>query len=174
MKIGRALGYDVYVARNDRHRSFEGQSFAMLTVPELPRKGWLAEIKAEVRDTVSLIDVIWLKKDTSEIVSAFEVEKSTSIYSGILRLEDLARSIPVENCACHFYLVAPSSRAKEVVAQLTRPAFRSTIADNSFAFITFDDLCTHCDALCRFGEDYQVLRKVVFNSGSAAKPERQV
>ncbi|MGI8468863.1 MAG: hypothetical protein ACR2N3_10450 [Pyrinomonadaceae bacterium] len=124
-------------------------------------------IRRGVRDTVSLIDVIWLKKDTSEIVSAFEVEKSTSIYSGILRLEDLARSIPVENCACHFYLVAPSARAKEVVAQLARPAFRSTVADNSFAFITFDDLHAHCDALCRFGEDHRVLRKVVF-SGSAA------
>lgn len=167
IKIGRALGYDVYVARNDRHRSFEGQSFAMLAVPELPKTGWLAEINADVRDTVSLIDVIWLKKDTSEIVSAFEVEKSTSIYSGILRLEDLARSIPVENCACHFYLVAPSARAKEVVAQLARPAFRATVADNSFAFITFDDLHTNCDALCKFGEDHRVLRKVVFNGWSA-------
>lgn len=117
-------------------------------------------IRSGVRDTVSLIDAIWLKKETGEIVGAFEVEKSTSIYSGILRLEDLARSIPVENCACHFYLVAPNSRAKEVVAQLARPAFRATVADNSFAFITFDDLRAHCDALCRFGDDHRVLQKV--------------
>lgn len=48
-------------------------------------------------ETVSLIDVIWLKP-TGEFVSAFEVEKSTSIYSGILRLEDLVRSIP--GCTC--------------------------------------------------------------------------
>ena len=90
IKIGRALKYDVYVARNDRHRSFDGHSFALLTLPELPSMDW----PKDVLDTVSLIDVIWLKPGTSEIVSAFEVEKSTSIYSGILRMEDLARSIP--------------------------------------------------------------------------------
>jgi type II restriction enzyme len=90
IKIGRALKYDVYVARNDRHRSCEGEAFALLTVPQLPPMNW----PAVVADTVSLIDVIWLEQGKSEIVSAFEVEKSTSIYSGILRLEDLARSMP--------------------------------------------------------------------------------
>ncbi len=102
IKLGRALNYDVFVARNDRHRSCGNESFAMLTVPVLPPNDWTPE----VRDTASLIDVIWLKPDTGEIVSAFEVEKNTSIYSGILRMEDLARSIP--GCVCHFYLVAPS------------------------------------------------------------------
>ena len=155
IKIGRALKYDVYVARNDRHRSHEGQSFALLTLPELPPVGW----PPEVMETVSLIDVIWLKPGTGEIVSAFEIEKSTSIYSGILRMEDLARSIP--GCTCQFYLVAPDQREKEVMAQLARPAFRSDLADISLAFIPFDDLCEHCDALCKFGEDHTILRKIV-------------
>jgi type II restriction enzyme len=154
IKIGRALKYDVYVARNDRHRSYDGLSFALLTVPELPPMGW----PPEVMETVSLIDVIWLKTGTGEIVSAFEVEKTTSIYSGILRLEDLARSIP--NCTCNFYLVAPDRREKEVMAQLARPAFRSDLADIPLAFIPFNDLCDHCDALCKFGEDHQILKKI--------------
>jgi type II restriction enzyme len=154
IKIGRALKYDVYVARNDRHRSYDGLSFALLTVPELPPMGW----PPEVMETVSLIDVIWLKTGTGEIVSAFEVEKTTSIYSGILRLEDLARSIP--NCTCNFYLVAPDRREKEVMAQLARPAFRSDLTDIPLAFITFNDLCDHCDALCKFGEDHQILKKI--------------
>jgi len=154
IKIGRALKYDVYVARNDRHRSYDGLSFALLTVPELPPMGW----PPEVMETVSLIDVIWLKTGTGEIVSAFEVEKSTSIYSGILRLEDLARSIP--NCTCNFYLVAPDRREKEVMAQLARPAFRSDLTDIPLAFIPFNDLCDHCDALCKFGEDHTILKKI--------------
>jgi type II restriction enzyme len=154
LKIGRALGYDVYVARNDRHRSYDGQAFALLTLPELPSLGW----PPEVMDTVSLIDVIWLRPGAHEIISAFEVEKSTSIYSGILRLEDLARSIP--GCTCHFYLAAPNRREKEVMAQLSRPAFRDDLADISLAFLTFDDLCDHCDALCKFGEDHTILRKI--------------
>jgi type II restriction enzyme len=152
IKIGRALKYDVYVARNDRHRSCDGQAFALLTIPTLPLMDW----PPEVIDTTSLIDVIWLKPGTGEIVSAFEIEKSTSIYSGILRMEDLARSIP--ECACHFYLVAPNRREKEVIAQLTRPAFKNDLADISL--IPFDNLRDHCDALCKFGEDHTVLRKI--------------
>jgi type II restriction enzyme len=89
IKIGRALNFDVYVARNDRHRTCDGEAFSLLTVPDIPSNQW----PPDVTDTVRLIDVIWIKPDTGEIVSAFEVEKSTSIYSGLLRMEDLSRSI---------------------------------------------------------------------------------
>lgn len=155
IRVGRGLGYEVHVARNDRNRSCDGQSFAMLTVPELPELA----CSPEVMETVRLIDVIWLKPDTREIVSAFEVERSTSIYSGILRLEDLARSIP-DCCASRFYLVAPDKREKEVMAQLARPAFRDDLADISLSFIPFSELRQHSDALCRFGEDHTVLGKI--------------
>src|SRR6266498_1837989 len=154
IKIGRALKYDVYVARNDRHRSYDGQAFSLLTIPALPPMNW----PPDVMDTTSLIDVIWLEPGTKEIVSAFEIEKSTSIYSGILRMEDLARSIP--ECTCHFYLVAPDQREKEVMAQFVRPAFRATLADIALAYIPFNDLTTHCDALCKFGDDHTILRKI--------------
>ena len=154
IKIGRALGYEVYVARNDRHRFCDGERFAMLTVPELPQ----LDCDPEVMETVRLIDVIWLRPGSQEIVSAFEVEKSTSIYSGILRLEDLARSIP--DCASHFYLVAPNRREKEVMAQLARPAFRNDLETMRLSFISFNDLRCHCEAICKFGEDHSVLRKI--------------
>ena len=161
IRIGRALGLDVFVARNDRHLSCDGESFAMLTIPKLPPRDW----PREVADTVSLIDVIWLRPDTGELVSAFEVEKSTSIYSGILRLEDLARSIP--DCNCDLYIVAPDRRKKEVMAQLQRPAFRDDLADISLGFISFGDLCEHCDGICKFGEDHTILRKIASSSASA-------
>jgi len=154
IKIGRALHFDVYVARNDRHRSYKGQSFALLTVPELPANSW----GNDVMETVSLIDVIWLKPGTGEIVCAFEVEKSTSIYSGILRMEDLARSIP--GCTCNFYLVAPNKREIEVMAQFARPSFRTTILDMSLAFIPFNDLRHHCDGICQFGDDHTIMHKI--------------
>ena len=98
------------------------------------------------------------KPSTHEIVSAFEIEKSTSIYSGILRMEDLAHSIP--GCTCRFYLVAPERCEKEAMAQLARPAFRTELAGIPFAFIPFGDLCRHCDTLCRFGEDHTILQRI--------------
>jgi len=154
IKIGRALNLDVYVARNDRHKACDGQSFAQLTIPELPAES----IFGTAREIVSLIDVLWLAKDSKTIVSAFEVEKSTSIYSGILRMEDLARSIP--ECRCHFYLVAPDKREKEVVAQFQRPSFKKSLSDMSLSYIAFSELLRHCEGLCKFGDDHHVMQKV--------------
>lgn len=154
IKIGRALKYDVHVARNDRHCSCNGESFALLTIPELPPHDWAPD----VMETIRLIDVLWLRPGTGEMVSAFEVEKSTSIYSGILRMEDLARSIPSGSAA--FYLVAPRQREKEVLSQMRRPSFRKHLSDISLSYIGFDDLRNHCDSICKFGTDHSVLQKI--------------
>lgn len=154
IRIGRALGYEVHVARNDRHRACAGESFSLMTVATLPASGW----PPEVLDTISLIDVIWLMKGTGSVVSAFEVEKSTSIYSGILRLQDLARTIPAPGCP--LYLVAPDERQSQVMAQLVRPAFRDDPTGESMAYIPFSALCEHCNAMCKFGADHTVLQKI--------------
>ncbi len=161
LRIGRELGFEVHVARNDRHRGCDGESFSMMTIPRLPARDW----PQEVHETVSLIDVIWLRPESGDLVAAFEVEKSTSIYSGILRLEDLARSIPA--CDCDLYIVAPDRREKEVMAQLRRPAFRDDLAEVSLGYISFGDLCEHCEGLCKLGEDHKILRKIARRSASA-------
>lgn len=154
IRIGRALGYDVFVARNDRGRSCHGESFAALTIPTLPPM----ELPREVRQTVELIDVIWFGKGTGELICAFEVEQSTSIYSGILRMKDLALSLPRRGA--HFYLVAPQAREKEVLAQMTRPALLSEVSDFELGYLPSGELKAECDAMCRYGVDRSVLRKI--------------
>jgi len=158
IRIGRAMGYEVFVAKNDRHRSCHGESFALLTIPELPA----LPATSDVMDTISLIDVIWLKRDEVSglinIASAFEVEKSTSIYSGMLRMKDLARSLPQPDC--HFYLVAPDAREQEVMAQMSRPSFRDDAKDFPLAYIPFNTLRQHCDAMCTLGDDRRMLKKI--------------
>ena len=152
-KIGRSLGYAVHVASNDRGRTYEGESLASLALDRLPDLG-LAE---ETAQTIALIDVLWLRPDGGQVVCAFEVEKSTSIYSGILRLVDLAKS--VGEPALHFYLVAPNAREKEIQAQLRRPAF-SDLGEIELRYILFRELCEHCAGMCKFGDDHTVLRKI--------------
>jgi len=154
IRIGRALGYTAFVARNDRHRSCHGESFSLLTTTTLPD----LQATSEVMDTISLIDVLWLHPDSGDIVCAFEIEKSTSIYSGILRMKDLARSLPKREC--HFYLVAPEKREQEVMAQMKRPAFRDNADDFPLGYISFNLLKQHCDALCKFGENMDILKKI--------------
>ena len=76
LKIGSALGYDVTPASNDKSRSYNGQSFSFLSLskfPDLP-------IDNDTLNTVKLIDVLWFQKGTNNVIAAFEVEKSTSIF----------------------------------------------------------------------------------------------
>ncbi len=51
-------------------------------VEELP-----TQFNEATNRTIELIDVLWLKGNS--IVAAFEVECTTAIYSGLLRMSDL-------------------------------------------------------------------------------------
>lgn len=69
--------------------------------------------------TVEQIDVIWLRRRS--IVRAFEIEHTTSVYSGILRMADLLALQP--NMAIKLHIVAPAARREKVFQELTRPVF---------------------------------------------------
>ncbi|NJD54613.1 MAG: hypothetical protein FIB07_17345 [Candidatus Methanoperedens sp.] len=154
MKIGKSLGYDVVIASNDRAKSYNSESFSFISLPELPD----IEAGNEVKKTIALIDVIWFEKGTNKFVSAYEVEKSTSIYSGILRLTDLALTLSRSE-KVSLYLVAPDQREKDIIAQLKRPALM-TQDGIKIAYILFSELCSHCDSICKLGEDHTIMNKV--------------
>lgn len=160
LRIGRELGYDVHVATNDRLKSWAGDKFSFLSVDELP----LPEVNEAERSTIRLIDVLWLERESHRPVCAYEVEKSTSIYSGILRLKDLALTLP-RGEATHLYLVVPDVREKEVVAQLRRPSMQGNDGVE-IAYILSSDLLEHCDAICKLGDDHRIMRKVARYCGS--------
>lgn len=150
-RLGNTLGYQVWIAQNDHKRQCNGRALNEFTISSFPPLG----IPLSVRDTASLIDVIWFD-DKLNVVSAFEVEKSTSIYSGILRLHDL--SLSLGPCDCQLYLVAPDKREKEIKAQLLRPSFQKTAL--SLSYILFSDLRCDCDAMCKYGSNATVLAKI--------------
>jgi len=152
-ELGRALGYDTLVARNDRSAVYQGSNLGYRCLDKLPNLG----LPADVRSTAELIDVLWLHKGEAKIACAFEVEKSTSIYSGILRLTDMALSLPGKED--HLYLVAPSKREKEIIDQLKRPMFHRP-DEFSIGYILFEHLDKHFESLCKLGDDHQILNKV--------------
>src|ERR1035437_7757759 len=92
LTVGKALGYDVISASNDRSKSHQGKNFSFLSLPDFPKM----EINKDTYNTIALIDIVWFEKGTNKPICAFEVEKSTSIYSGILRLTDLSYSFRSE------------------------------------------------------------------------------
>lgn len=149
---GRALGCAVHVAVNDRGRPCEGGRLGDGCLGELPAR--LRE--APGADAVRLIDVLWIKDD--EVVAAFEVEHSTSVYSGIVRLLDLAVGAPA-SVARELFIVAPDNREAEVQAQVRRPAFRG-VADLRVRYVPYGELERHRESMGRFGEGLKAIQAV--------------
>lgn len=69
--------------------------------------------------TIEQIDVICLKRRA--IVRAFEVEHTTAVYSGILRMADLLALQP--NMDINLHIVAPGARREKVFQEIQRPVF---------------------------------------------------
>ena len=114
-RVGEKMGYKIWIPRNDRSRVIsEWNPEADSVLEDLPLNYDKATIK-----TIEQIDVIWLRKRS--IVRAFEVEHTTSIYSGILRMADLLALQP--NMDIRLHLVAPTSRRDKVFSELQRPVF---------------------------------------------------
>ena len=152
LKIGISLGFDVTPANNDKSKSFNGQNFSFLSIkkfPELPTD-------KDTQNTIKLIDVLWFQKGTNKIIGAFEVEKSTSIYSGILRLSDLYFSISSREEV--FYIIIPESRERDVIQQLNRPVIKNS--KMNIKYILFSELRANCDAICKFGTDHSIMEKI--------------
>ncbi|MBW8271131.1 hypothetical protein [Caldovatus aquaticus] len=63
--------------------------------------------------------MIWLKGNA--ILGAFEIESTTQVYSGLLRLADLIAMQP--NLNIPLYIVAPRERRQKVLAEVNRPVF---------------------------------------------------
>lgn len=152
LKIGASLGFDVTPASNDKSKAFNGQSFSFMAInkfPELP-------CDKDTQNTIKLIDVLWFEKGTNNIIGAFEVEKSTSIYSGILRLSDLYFSISDGDEV--FYIIIPDNREKDVIQQLNRPVIKNS--KMIIKYILFSELRANCDAICKFGTDHSIMDKI--------------
>lgn len=152
LTIGNSIGYDVIAAANDRSKCHQGNSLSFIGVNKFPK----IEVDDDTYRTITLIDAVWFDKDSNNITCAFEVEKSTSIYSGILRLNDLYYSFPSNPPS--LYLVIPDKREKEVILQLQRPSIRNS--DVEIQYILFSDLRRDCEAICKFGDDKEILRKI--------------
>lgn len=168
--LGRSLGFSVWVAANDRNRPYGPGRLCDGCVDDLPAS-LVASAGAEA---VRLIDVLWLEpppkseanadgalpsqRRESRVEAAFEVEHTTSIYSGIVRMLDLALGVP-EHAGVKMFLVAPDSREADVRAQLARPAF-ARVADLKVRFLPYSELENNRDSMARFGSGLKAVEAV--------------
>ena len=115
-QLGASLGFKIWLPQNDRKRIVKRLPAAChpRVVTELP-----LNYDAETQKTIGAIDVIWLQART--IARAFEVEHSTVIFSGLLRMADLLAMQPRTKIPLH--VVAPTERRDQVRREIVRPVF---------------------------------------------------
>ena len=151
--LGIALGFGVWVASNDRNRPCGEGRLADGCLTRLPE----ALESAGAVETIRLIDVLWVEPTTGRVAAAFEVEHTTSIYSGIVRMLDLA--LGLGQAGQSLFLVAPDAREADVREQLKRPAF-SRVVDLDVRFIAYGELAKHRDAIARFGHGMKPIEAI--------------
>lgn len=114
-EIGALMGFQIWLPRADRARVLskwkpDGEEL----LEQLPVGFDQATMK-----TIEQIDVLWIKRRS--IIRAFEVEHTTSVYSGLLRMADLLAMQP--NLKTKLHIVAPVSRREKVLQEIRRPVF---------------------------------------------------
>jgi len=133
-KIGSEMGFRIWVPRSDKQR-------VMNEISKEWHESFLEKLPLNYDETtlrtVEQIDVIWLKGRS--MARAFEVEHSTAIYSGLLRMADLLALQP--NMDIRLHIVAPEEKREKVLREITRPVF--SLLDrgplyNSCSYIGYD------------------------------------
>ncbi len=150
--LGLGLGFQVWIASNDRSRDYLDGRLGDGCLECLP-----VELDGTA-DSVRLIDVVWLEAGGGRVAAAFEVEHSTSIYSGIVRMLDLALGSSVA-AGTTMFLVAPDNRRDEVAQQLRRPAF-SRVSELGIRYLPYGELRSNRAAISRFGTGLKPLLEI--------------
>lgn len=132
IQLGKTTGCLVWIASNDRSRIFKNKPLGDLCIKTLPNLG----LSEEATRRISLIDIIWLRQNAP--ICAFEVETTSSIYSGLLRMSDLLSVVPALNIK--LFIVAPRERQNKVMAELSRPTFQKIGLSEFCRFIATEDL----------------------------------
>jgi hypothetical protein len=113
--IGTRMGFTIWLPKADRVAVLKECTHK----PETLLDALPFNYDDRTMKTIEQIDVLWLKGRS--IQRAFEVEHTTSIYSGLLRMADLLALQP--NMDIRLHIVAPHERRDKVFAELQRPVF---------------------------------------------------
>lgn len=134
-QIGARMGMSIWIPRSDRG--------GVLKEWKIEPQPLLERLPLNYDDTtlrtIEQIDVIWLRGRS--IVRAFEVEHTTAVYSGILRMADLLALQP--NMDIRLHIVAPVAKRDKVFQEIRRPVFslleKGPLAE-SCTYLSYDSL----------------------------------
>jgi uncharacterized protein YjbI with pentapeptide repeats len=170
-ELGKNLGFTVWIAKNDHLKKYKNQqlgklsskSFPLIVPQDFPQK---------TEKIIQLIDVIWFRKEFQQIEAAFEVECTTSIYSGLLRMADLSlclkRGLLAYNAPdCPCYIVLPKAKKRLFEKQLGRPIFQELQIFKLCKAINIEDIESKWKE-SKWKSDPNIIQKISYGLGQDA------
>lgn len=127
IQLGIKTGSKVWVPKSDQPKIISKFDFGDF------ERDFSAGIDTQAK-YVENIDVVW--KDEFRIDAAFEIENTTSVYSGLLRFSDLKIIAPNSNYP--LFIVAPHARRNRVIEQVKRPTFRKLNFSDKIKFLPYE------------------------------------
>ncbi len=126
--IGNAKGFDIFIPRMD----VEKLDWSL--TPTFDLRGEIPNGFNDISSVISEIDVLWIAAGRNAIEGLFEVEHSTSIYSGLLRFNDVLLTEPGVS---RFYIVSDEKRRDRFSRQAYRPTFRQSGLSERTSFLEY-------------------------------------
>ena len=130
--IGLVKGFDIWVPPIDRGKLDWNLTTKFDCVNDLPYR------YEKINEVIKEVDMIWLRRGSSDLFAMFEVEHSTPIYSGLLRFNDLHLIEP--NLKPKFNIVSNDLRRALFLRQINRPTFKRSGLSEICNFLEYKDV----------------------------------
>lgn len=151
-KIGHKVGCQVWIAINDHSKIWKGERLGDLSLKTLP-----VLVGSEFQRIISRIDVLWIQNDV--VVAAYEIEHTTEVYTGLLRLYDLGNLFLEQNV--QLCVVAPKERFGRVQFELSRPTFHAHAMRKSCIILAEETLLLHEEHILRWAGSSSIIQDLI-------------
>ncbi len=128
-EVGIKSGFRVHVATNDKSKIKKNLKEILDDIPKFHNDN--------VLDGARRVDVLFFDGKRDVLTHAFEVEHTPIIYSGLLRLNDIAESYPIEKVK--FFIISDESNRDRFNEQMARSSF-TLLSKNNCQFINYQQV----------------------------------
>ncbi|GLV54393.1 hypothetical protein KDH_12400 [Dictyobacter sp. S3.2.2.5] len=150
-KIGHKIGCTVWIAINDHQKTWKHERLGALSLPTLP-----FFTDSPVQHIIRRIDVLWIFQE--KIVAAYEIEHTTNIAGGLLRLYDLGSLCEHAQYLC---IVAPPERFQRIQCELARPTFHNQPMYERCQLMSEDLLLEHEEHILRWAGSLSIVESLL-------------
>lgn len=148
IKIGNILGFTVCIDYHDKNKECKGEKFSDITekFPEIP---FYDPLTLKIMKS---IDVIWFDGPTP--MAAFEVENTTNITNGLLKLSDLltlAKTMTIISL-----IIAPDDKYNMFKSKINRPTFKVNKMPEKIFYLPYTKLKGIYENFMEYGKNIDI------------------